>query len=546
MSVKNPVKFDGMYYGNLSSDMAQAIKKVTQSQVIPNFKNTIFLFPEDIVQKALKEGISVRQYLKANNLSASDYIGALRDYQTVGAAFLYLSSGSIISDGVGLGKTVVISALLNILSLKHEMKGFILAVEKAALKQTHLELLSKTGLHVVMIPPEAKKLQKVIDTTDWSNVDGIVITHNTLCSPIFNKFIDKHTYRRDGGGIGCSLFDVFILDESAIAKNSITTIHTASTRIARMMLRNHCMNATLYEMDIMDIYNQLELVNPHVLPRKTYIKNKYCVFGTEKIWTKTAQGPVQKEVRKMIGYKNTDEFKESLKLFIFGRYIEDEKNEYEVHFLLPTLDQQLAINSGLRYPEVLNCPSLLPRQYEKKGMAVRYELPFDKENNPKLRHLIKLVEQYKDKKIMIYTFHKEAQCTIKEECEALGLNCLILNGAITSPNKRQEIMDGFNKKDYTVIITNVKKSLNLYDGDVCILFSMESNPAKLEQIRGRIERNVDKKVKLYIMLVYRFTGEFRLFEDKLVTRGVDAKKLSTDAKSAIDYFLQGKHFYINE
>ena len=39
-----------------------------------------------------------------------------------------------------------------------------------------------------------------------------------------------------------------------------------------------------------------------------------------------------------------------------------------------------------------------------------------------------------------------------------------------------------------MLITNIKKSLNLSGGDVCIFYTVESNPSKMEQIRGRIDR----------------------------------------------------------
>ena len=54
------------------------------------------------------------------------YLGELRDYQTVGTAFLYASKHSIIADAVGLGKTAEIGALINFLMEKHEMSRFLI------------------------------------------------------------------------------------------------------------------------------------------------------------------------------------------------------------------------------------------------------------------------------------------------------------------------------------------------------------------------------------------------------------------------------------
>ena len=41
------------------------------------------------------------------------YVGTLRDYQTVGAAFLYRSPRSMLGDAAGLGKTPQICGMIN-------------------------------------------------------------------------------------------------------------------------------------------------------------------------------------------------------------------------------------------------------------------------------------------------------------------------------------------------------------------------------------------------------------------------------------------------
>lgn len=538
MAIKQPRKYGLRYLGDMSTDLADAILKVQDMEVAENFRNTIYLFPPEIVEAAKKEEISVRQYIKNNGIDVTPYIGSLRDYQTVGVAFLYLSPRSIISDGVGLGKTVQISALLNVLKGQQQLKGFVIAVEKSAIMQTTNELISKTGLNIIAIPPEKKKLEKVLSTTDWDTVDGCVLTHTTLTSNEFNMWLAQYMYTNENGFKACKLFDTFFLDESAVAKNNLTRIHRACANFIQAMRRVHFMNATMFELSIKDIYNQLDLVNPVALPKYYQLESKYCCFSRESYHGK---GGEIHERRVLTGYKNTQEFKDSLKLFIFGRYIED-TNLYETHYVMPTTLQLMAINSGSRYMEVLNCPTLLEAQAEKKGEELRYPVPFDELNVPKLKKLKELLIKYKGKKIMIYTFHKEAQQKIKDLCTEIGLNSRILNGTITKTSERQEIIDGFNTGDCPILITNIKKSLNLYDGDICILYSIESNPAKLEQIRGRIERNVDGKTKLYIMLVYKHTGEYALFADKLVNRGKSSRKLSTDAKTAIDYFIEGKHY----
>lgn len=538
MSVRNPVMKNGMYYGKMQDYLADAIMKVVDLEVVENFRDTVFNIPDEILLASLEEGISPRKYLRANEMPTADYLLKLRDNQTVGSAFLYLSPKSVICDGVGLGKTTVVSSLINVLRVKGEMSRFIIAVENAAVRQTQYELMRRTGLLVLEVPSTKAKMLKCLNTINWDEVDGIVVSHGVLKSDTFlNWLVDYVDYDVMTDISTCKLFNTLMIDESAVIKNRGTKVFQYTEEIAKLMTRVHMMNATPFETSIMDVYNQIDLLDPTVLPSKSKIQSLYCRWDSSSYWCTNASGvKEQKKTWSIGGYKNEQEFKDSLKLFCFGRYIEDEKNIYKVQNVYPTLNQLEAINRGGRYAEILNCPSLVDTEKDPKFIN-----HFTPDEVPKLEKLIELCRQYKGKKIMIYVFHKDAQAVISDTLEAMGRKCVILNGDIQKTADRQEIIDGFNGDEYNVIITNIKRSLNLYDGDVCILYSVESNPAKLEQIRGRIERNVDQKIKTYIMLIYKGTPEYSLFKDKLIARGESSRKLTTGAKTAVDYFVEGEH-----
>ena len=87
-----------------------------------------------------------------------------------------------------------------------------------------------------------------------------------------------------------------------------------------------------------------------------------------------------------------------------------------------------------------------------------------------------------------------------------------------------------------VIITDIKKSLNLYGGDVCIFYSNETNPSKSFQIASRIDRNVDNRTKTFILLLYNGTPEYDFFVGVVRQRAKDARDLTIDAKTTVDYF----------
>ena len=131
----------------------------------------------------------------------------------------------------------------------------------------------------------------------------------------------------------------------------------------------------------------------------------------------------------------------------------------------------------------------------------------------------------------------EAQKAIADELTKIGRNVVTLNGSCTD-DERFAAQKGFNKGDYDVIVTNIKKSLNLNAGTACIFYSMETNIAKMEQIRGRIDRHTDDKIKTFIMLLYNNTPEYKFFSEVVCKRAKDSRDLTIDAKTAADFFKE--------
>ena len=522
-----PMWYD-MYIGNMSEQNANNILDVRNTKVVPALKNMLFDFPLEWIDRSLAECKSIRRMIAEENLDWKPYIAELRDYQTVGTAFMYMSPRSMIADGCGLGKTAEVAALINWTRQRGELKRFLIAVENSALSQIQCEMIRFTGLNVVALPSETPKLKKFIEKVDWTHVDGIVIKHSMLRNDKFNQWVSLYV-NKEGQ---CGLFDAFFLDESSVIKNRNTKTYTYTQNICDLCTRVHFMNATAFETNIMDIYNQLDMINPILLPKKWRIETEYCTHTQKEYWT-TVEGVPKRNVKwDMSGYKNQAKFKNSLKLVYFGRSKKDigldTPSIYKVYEVEPTKEMQAAIKDGNRYNEVLNCPSLLPDIH----------IDFNRKSNPKLDRLCSLVENdFSDSSIMVYCFHLDAQRVIAEELTKIGRKPCILNGSCKDED-RYMIQQKFNSGVYDVIITNIKRSLNLYGGDVCIFYSMETNIAKMEQIRGRIDRNVDTRSKTFVMLLYKDTAEYNFFSDVVLQRAKDARSLTIDAKTAADLFME--------
>lgn len=538
MAVTSPIMRDGLYYGSIEANHAKLILDTIGKPVIPELQNMIFDFPADLIERSIDEGKSIRNILKEEGTDHTKYLGKLKDFQTVGTGFMYVSPRSILGDGVGAGKTVEISALLNLLKQQQQMSRFVMLVEKTATGQTRCELIRFTGMNVVYVPSEKPKLLKMIKNTDWSTVDGIVGSHSLLTSDTFSKFLSLNL-REDGIN---KFADTVILDESSVVKNSNTKVFRYTKGILDTCNRVHLLNATTFETSIMDIYNQVDLLDDSMMPKPWRIEKEYCNFVRDSYWktmdVRSSDGrlidrkPQIQFRRKRASYKNQEQFRKSLKLVYFGRSAKEVGIEsemaYKVYEIEPTANQLKAIKAHGRYNEILNCPSLV----EEAGLVT------NKHNVPKINRLVELVQtEFDQQSVMVYCFHLKAQEAIKKELEAVGKRPVILNGK-TEAMDRYRIQREFNEGKYDVIITNVVKSLNLHGADVCIFYSVLGNPSRSIQVAGRIDRHVDDRMKTFVLLLYKGTDEYKLFADLAGQRSKDAKDLTIDAKNVVDNFIE--------
>ena len=528
MAVSVPTMYNGMYLGRMTVPNAEIILKIRQSKQVDSLKRMVFDFPVDLILESVNECKRIRDIIREKNIDYTQYIGKLRDYQTIGTAFMYYSNRSILGDGVGLGKTVEVSALINYLKSKGEMTRFLMAVENSALSQTTYELIRFTGLNIVALPSEAVKLKRIINKLDWTKIDGIVVKHSMLRSEYVSRWLALNL---DEKGM-CKVFNTFFLDESSVIKNNTTKTYKYTKNICDICSRVHFMNATTFELRLMDVYNQADMMNPALLPKKWRIEKDFCKFGRSSYWTKVDGKAKMNFRRDLVGYKNQQIFKESLKLFYFGRCKADIGMDmphiHKVYEVEPSGDQLLAIGQGYRYNEVLNCPSLIPD----------LNMNTDVKDCPKLARLVDIVDnEFSGQSVMVYCFHIEAQRAIADELKKIGRTPMILNGE-TPDDERYKIQTDFNSGKCDVIITNIKKSLNLYGGDVCIFYSVLTNPSALFQAAGRIDRNVDDKIKTYILLLYANTDEYKMFTNVVKQRAQDSRDLTLDAKTTVDYFIE--------
>lgn len=528
------VKFyQGKYYqGSLSDDKAEAILSlISDYDSVTSLNHVITDAPDYVITDIKNDAewyIKEHGTLKGFTKDYSDVtgVGTLRDLQTVGVAFAYFAGSALLGDEVGLGKTVQMAGLCNVYQREFKQAGkdfrYLFLTEKSSVGQIRDKMIQFTGQYVGLLESGEKKVvSRYLSENQEGRFCSYVGCHSLLANPEFLTHTAQHP------------FDLVIIDESSIGKNSRGDFYINCKALFRFHERKILLNATPLEIELRDMYNQLDLLDPMFMPSLTYFNSRY---------TKTKRGPFGSWVPN--GFKNESEFQEAVKLRYLARTREGSGAKYEGNayktILIPLSPEQRALmKKTTLYRMVTDYPT-----------GVSKSVDFNPQTTPKLKALFGIIDEAVNvfsNQALVFCNFVEAQEKMKVMLEEQGYRVAVLNGqAKTSSSKvRTEIVNDFNNRQYDVLITNVLRGLDLKTCDNCILYTIDPNPQKMVQFEGRITREFDIIGKSVWLLV-AMGKEKKFVEEKLKIRVDTSDAFSVTGKSMVLSAIksnENKEFY---
>lgn len=403
-------------------------------------------------------------------------VGELRDPQTIGVAYMFFAKRLVLGDSVGLGKTVQICGLCNLIGQMKEKQGttfrFLYLTEKNLLDQTRDEMIKFTGEYVDILRGEKKYVSQFAKDNDPELLYSVVGSHSLINSVEFQEYM--RTYR---ALYGCNPFDALFIDESAIIGNTSTKTYANGKHLADDFDWVIVMNATPFETNLRTFYAQLNFCDETLLPVKTVFQRLY----EEKSYNHFGGYP-----RFNGKYKNAHIFREQVKY----------------RYLARTRKGMGAVMEGCTADVVVSPLSSIQKELLKKTSMPQmvYDCPSyfdstlvtDRRTTPKVGSLIDLIQKdFKNEKtILVYARYKESQRGIQEALLDVGISCEIMNGD-TDLDEKNALISKFKMGDFRVLVTNVQKGLNFGNCNVCIFYSYDPNTNKMVQFEGRTTRSVD-------------------------------------------------------
>lgn len=486
------------YVGSLTDEQIKkllALKKVNPHVGLPFLEDIVYDIDDDTVSMLIEQD---KRYTELFNEEPPK--GKLRPYQTINVAYGFYGKRVLLGDSYGLGKTYLIGGIINLIKKFYgDDVGKVLVLgEKNTVYQLRDCIVKTTGLKTLVTTGEEKQVLNAIE--NMGNTDVLIGTHSLLSSSYFTSNVVYNVQ-----------FRVLFIDESSAFKSDKSESASKLKEFSKLVEYMYELNATPVEMELMDLYTQLYLLDPKLLPAKTTFEKEYYKFDHRKfVPTKMGykEGAVDKARIRMSLRYNGFSRKE-----LYG-YDVTSGNKVELIFAQKSKQQRELLNLKYFWQLVFDAPNYIDKEFD-----------INEETVPKLGCLMNLARtKLKGKKTLVYCRFKQIHHYLKHELEKLGYQVAIINGD-TESDVRNDIKNDFNDGDVDIIVSSLKRGLDLINGDVCVLYTLETNPQKMKQIEGRILRSMKPEGKEFYVILTEKSEETRKVKGIMKNRDEVAQKV---------------------
>ena len=409
-------------------------------------------------------------------------------YQLQGILWLYLAPKAILADSTGLGKSLQCLGLLTLLKAKGKLspenRAIIVVPATSVYSSWKSDGFEKFDVPLDYAIGRGTKAQRraVYEDPTWE----VLLTN-------------YETVRNDIDILEELGFKHVILDEVDYIKNHTTLTAKAVKRITFGAHRVVAVSATPIQNSLLDLHSILEALGlKKVFGSKTAFDRRYHEHVVEQIRTRART--IYK--KKVVGYKNTEELKKKLEPYFIRRTYND------VDVKIPELQSQqkyveLTPEQRQMYEDVKRGfaklkPNSPPKEIKAAALKLRQVCTgtasagasFD--SSAKFDWLMDTLQaDWSESKIVMFSNSKDSIRAFEKRLDDAGIGYVTLTGDETSQEVREKKRQQFwNDPKCRVLIgtTAIEKSLNLQCANIQVNLDMLYNPARHQQLAGRVHR----------------------------------------------------------
>lgn len=418
-----------------------------------------------------------------------------RKHQRIGMTWLYLRKKALLADVPGLGKSAQVGGLLALLLETGEIPedGRAVIIPRApALHQWRDELLRMMPGLKVTIADGVRKKRVDNYLTDW---------HVMLVGP--------ETFRNDFDLINKFKINLVVTDDIDQLRHEETQTSYYIDKMGMKAERYVIVTATPLQKKLLELYAQLDGIGGYnVFGRQETFEKNYIRFD----WV--IDNATGKRKRTQVGYKNLAVLKKKIAPMYLRRTTDDVAGDVSMPTIVPDdVMLELYPRQRAKYKElqqgvlkILKEEGAVTKQkiqalakltYGSQicdGLATLGEAD-DPLTSVKMDWIMENVRKggsLGDEKVVVFSQYKNSIRALQDRFRKEGIGFETVWGEVTNKQKRRDSQKRFwTDPDCRIFLgtTSIEQSLNLQVARHLINMDMILNPARMEQLAGRIRRD---------------------------------------------------------
>ncbi|MGM0531243.1 MAG: SNF2-related protein [Bacteroidota bacterium] len=450
----------------------------------------------------------------------------LRNYQQAGLnwlVFLYrFRWGGILADDMGLGKTLQMLLLFQYIQSQNgqERQQFLVVAPTTLLFNWENEILKFTpGMKYCIHWGQLRTK----DSNEWNDFDIILTTYGTLTRDI--------EWMKD------FQFTVAVLDESQAIKNP-SSLRFKAVNLINAKYR-FTLTGTPIENNTMELYAQMQFVNPGLLGSQNFFKKEYALpidKHGDKEKTRELQQLIKPFLLRRTKEKVARELPPKTEIPLYCEMDSEQRKVYEAfkneyrNQVLNKIDEEgiekakfNVLEALTKLRQICDSPELINTEEDYGDSSVKLQ--------EILRHIR---EKTGEHKVIIFSQFVSMLKLITRELDKEGLVYSYLDGS--TRNRKQAVQTFQENNQCRIMIISLKAGglgLNLTEADYIYLIDPWWNPAVEQQAIDRTHRiGQDKHIFAYKMICKDTV------EEKILKLQEKKKSLAEDLITAEQSFVK--------
>lgn len=428
-----------------------------------------------------------------------------RKHQKVGVAWLYSAGIGLLADSVGTGKTIQAAGTAAVIKQAGELSdgSKILVVCRPSAVPQWEQQLNRLLIDTKVIVGDGVRKKRIAKymADDW---EICVMGYQMLINDLEQLDLAFN-------------FQAVFVDDVDPLRNGDTATAYAVNRISRRAPHIYILTGTPLQKKLQDLYNVLQPLGArNILGSPITFERRYL----QKELIEESSGTGKTSIRrKVVGYRNLDEFKEKIAHLTLRRTAED-IDDVTLPAVIPNnIFLELYPAQTEKYKELQRG---VLRIIKAEGEQVKHATAVSKfnygaqicgglavvgeEDRPRTSVKLdwveeKLVGDLNEEKVVIFINFRNGVTALQNRLDRQGIRYVTISGANRNNADRFAAQQRFwEDPSCRVLIgtTSIEQSLNLQIARHLINVDMIMNPSRMEQLAGRIRRDGSSHSSIYV------------------------------------------------